>query len=155
MVKSLPTMRESWVQSLEWEDPLEEGMATHSSILAWRMPMDREAWRLQSTGLQRVRHDWAIKHTAVICLSKMKSLEEQQTGWIASACVSVREKGREQNERKGCGGSQLSGKGRSLNLVQEQPRVWVVSRRQQWGKWCLGTINLTAVDEAVWRLKDW
>ena len=36
---------EKWVQSLGWEDPLEEGIATHSSILAWRMPMDREAWR--------------------------------------------------------------------------------------------------------------
>ena len=38
-------MREAWVQSLGWEDPLEEGMVTHSSILAWRMPMDRGAWR--------------------------------------------------------------------------------------------------------------
>ena len=43
-VKSLPTMRETWAQSLGWEDPLEEGMATHSSILAWRIPMDRGAW---------------------------------------------------------------------------------------------------------------
>ena len=38
-------MQETWVQSLGWEDPLEEGMATHSSILAWRIPMDRGAWR--------------------------------------------------------------------------------------------------------------
>ena len=38
-------MRETWVRSLGWEDPLEEGMATHSSILAWRIPMDRGAWR--------------------------------------------------------------------------------------------------------------
>ena len=43
-VKNLPAMRETWVQSLGWEDPLEEGMATHSSILAWRIPMNREAW---------------------------------------------------------------------------------------------------------------
>ena len=43
MVKCLPRMRETWVQSLGWEDPLEEGMATHSSILAWRIPMDRGA----------------------------------------------------------------------------------------------------------------
>ena len=41
----LPLMRETWVQSLDWEDSLEEGMATHSSILAWRIPMDRGAWR--------------------------------------------------------------------------------------------------------------
>ena len=44
MVQNLPTMRETWVQSLGWEDPLEEDMATHSSILAWRVPMDRRAW---------------------------------------------------------------------------------------------------------------
>ena len=45
MVKNLPEVRESWVRSLGWEDPLEEVMATHSSILAWRIPMDRGAWR--------------------------------------------------------------------------------------------------------------
>ena len=43
-VKNPPVMWETWVQSLGWEDPLEESMATYSSILAWRMPMDREAW---------------------------------------------------------------------------------------------------------------
>ena len=45
MVKNLHAMRETWVQSLRWEDFLEEGMATHSSILAWRIPMDRGAWQ--------------------------------------------------------------------------------------------------------------
>ena len=45
MLKNLPEMRKSWVQSLGWEDPLREGMAAHSSILAWRIPMDRGAWR--------------------------------------------------------------------------------------------------------------
>ena len=44
MVKNLPTMQETWVRSLGWEDPLEEGVATHSSILARRIPMDRRAW---------------------------------------------------------------------------------------------------------------
>ena len=44
-VKNLPAMREIWVPSLGWKDPQEEGMATHSSILAWRIPMDREAWQ--------------------------------------------------------------------------------------------------------------
>jgi len=44
MVKNLPARWETWVCSLGWEDPLEEGMATHSSILAWRIPMDRGAW---------------------------------------------------------------------------------------------------------------
>ena len=44
-VKNLPALPETWVQSLGWEDPLEEGMATHSSILAWRIPTDRGAWQ--------------------------------------------------------------------------------------------------------------
>ena len=45
MAKNLPAIQETWVRSLGWEDPLEEGMATHSSILAWRIPMDRGAWQ--------------------------------------------------------------------------------------------------------------
>ena len=45
MVKNPPAMQETWVRSLGWEDPLEEGMATHSGILAWRIPMDKGAWR--------------------------------------------------------------------------------------------------------------
>ena len=45
MLKNLPAMLETWVQSLGWEDPPEEEMVTHSSILAWRIPMDRGAWR--------------------------------------------------------------------------------------------------------------
>ena len=45
MVKNLPTMRETWVRSLGQEAPLEKRMAAHCSILAWRIPMDREAWR--------------------------------------------------------------------------------------------------------------
>ena len=44
LVKNPPAMRETWVRSLGWEDPLEEGMTTHSSILAWRIPMDRVDW---------------------------------------------------------------------------------------------------------------
>ena len=58
-LKSLPAMRETWVQSLGWEVPLEKGMATHSSILAWRIPWTEEPGGLQSMGSQRVRHDWA------------------------------------------------------------------------------------------------
>ena len=51
MVKNSPAMQETWVQSLSWEDPLEEGMATHSSILAWRIPRTEEPGMLQSMGL--------------------------------------------------------------------------------------------------------
>ena len=56
-LKRLPAMRETWVLSLGWEDPLEKEMATHSNILAWRIPWT-EPGELQSIGLQRVRHDW-------------------------------------------------------------------------------------------------
>ena len=56
-VKNLPAMWETWVQSLGQEDPLEEQMATHSSILAWRIAWTEEPWRLQSMGLPRVGHD--------------------------------------------------------------------------------------------------
>ena len=56
-VKNLPAMQEKWVRFLGQEDPLEEGMATHSSILAWRIPWTEEPGRLQSTGSHRVGHD--------------------------------------------------------------------------------------------------
>ena len=57
MVKNLPAMWETPVRSLGWEDPLEEGMAAHSSILAWRIPWTEEPGGLQSMGSQRVGHD--------------------------------------------------------------------------------------------------
>ena len=59
MVKCLPTIQETWVQSLGWEDLLEKEMASHSSILAWKNPWTVEPGRLQSVGSQRVRHGWA------------------------------------------------------------------------------------------------
>ena len=57
MVKGLPTMQETWVQSLGQEDLLEKEMATHSSILAWKIPRAEEPVRLQSIGLQKVGYD--------------------------------------------------------------------------------------------------
>ena len=57
MIKNLPTMKETRVQSLNWEDALEKGMATHSSILAWRIPWTEQVGKLPSMGSQRVRHD--------------------------------------------------------------------------------------------------
>ena len=59
MVKRLSTMREAQVRSLGWEDPLEKDMTTHSSTLSWKIPWTEEHGRLQSTGSQRVGHDWA------------------------------------------------------------------------------------------------
>ena len=62
-VKHLPTMRETWVQSLGQEDVLEKDMATHSSILAWKIPWTEEPGRLQSMGSQRVGHDSDFTHS--------------------------------------------------------------------------------------------
>ena len=55
--KNLPAMQETWVWSLGWEDPLEKRMATHSSVLVWRIPWTEEPGGLQSMGSQRVGHD--------------------------------------------------------------------------------------------------
>ena len=63
MVKTPAAVQETWVQSLGWEDPLEEGMATHSSILVWKNPWTEEPGRLQSMGLQRVRRDRVTKNS--------------------------------------------------------------------------------------------
>ena len=73
MVKNLPAMQETWVQSLGWDDPLEKGMATHSSILAWRIPWEEERGRLQSMGckqpdtIERRTHTHTHTHTHVLC----------------------------------------------------------------------------------------
>ena len=56
-VKKLPAMQETWVRSLGWQDPLEEKMATHSRILAWKIPWTEELGRLQSMGSQRIGHN--------------------------------------------------------------------------------------------------
>ena len=65
MVKNLPAMQETQVQSLCQEDPLEKEMATHSSILAWEIPWIEESSRLQSMVLQRVRHDLMTTHACM------------------------------------------------------------------------------------------
>ena len=63
VVENLPTEQKTWVRSLSWEGPLEKGMATHSSMLAWRIPWTEEPGGLQSMESQRVRHDWAPQHS--------------------------------------------------------------------------------------------
>ena len=65
MVKSLPAMQETWVWSLGLGNPLEKGMATHCSILAWRIPWREESGGLQPMGLQRIRHDWATNTSTI------------------------------------------------------------------------------------------
>ena len=65
-VVALLLMQEMWVQSLDWEDPLEKEMTTHSSILTWESPWTEEPGRLQSMGLQRVGHDLTTKQQKCI-----------------------------------------------------------------------------------------
>ena len=76
MVKNPPAMRETWVWSLGWEDPLEEGMATHSSIFAWRIPMHRGSCGPQSMWCQGVRHNWATKQ------QQQQSTSCEMLGWM-------------------------------------------------------------------------
>ena len=80
--------KEMWVQSLGWEDPLQKGMATHSSILTWRIPWTEEPGGLQSMGWQRVRHDWAT----TLSLSLKRYLGEFFTHlsiWYLSKAIRV------------------------------------------------------------------
>ena len=70
-VKNLPAVRETWVWSLCWDDPLEEGKTAHSSILAWRTSWTEEPGELWSVGLQRVVHNWMRKHSTAQALGKM------------------------------------------------------------------------------------
>ena len=62
MAKNPPAMQETWVQSLGCEDPMKEGMATHSSIFSWRIPWTEEPGELQSMGSKRVRQDRVSEH---------------------------------------------------------------------------------------------
>ena len=78
MAKDLPAMWETWARSLGWEDPLEKGMATHPSILAWRIPWTEELGRLWSMRSQRARHIWVtlslnFSHTQILELSIVTS----------------------------------------------------------------------------------
>ena len=75
VVKNLPASRDEGGCSLSWKDPLEKEMATHSSILAWRIPWTEEPDGLQSMGLQRVRHDLVTKtHTHIIIIIILEKL---------------------------------------------------------------------------------
>ena len=89
-VKNPPAMRETRVWSLGREDPLEKGMATHSSVLAWNIPWTEEPGGLQSRGPQRVRHDWATNiHThrlwGELNRRKLDNTKSQSKAWGAKA----------------------------------------------------------------------
>ena len=84
--KNLPAMQETWPTSLGWEDPLEEGLATHSSLLAWRIPMDRGAWQATIHGLSKSEtrlSDQAQHIQTDTCLHLMTALFLEQTKHLA------------------------------------------------------------------------
>ena len=98
MVKNLPATQETWVRSLDWEDPLEEGMATHFSILAWRISWTEDPGRLWSMGLQRVRHNLVTNQNLTLCIFlaniTFRGCVDQEFGWSAggmcTACLCSR-----------------------------------------------------------------
>ena len=92
MVKNLPAMWKTRVQPLGWEDPLEEGMATHSSILAWRIPWIEESGGLQSMGLQRVRHDSTTDtdiYMPIYLLFQFVPLQQENSRKTSSASLTM------------------------------------------------------------------
>ena len=84
--KESPAVWETWVRSLVWEDPLEEGMATHSSVLSWKIPWTEELGRLQSIGSQRVGHYWVTKHSTAEKLSYKVKSEKDKHHMISFTC---------------------------------------------------------------------
>ena len=91
MVKNPPAMQETWVQSLDWEDPLEKGVATYSSILAWRIPWTEEPGRLQSMGLPRVGHDWmTFNHSVLLWNARsIRAMKNQVKVKVAQSCPTL------------------------------------------------------------------
>ena len=84
--QNLPTMQETRVRSLGWEDPLEKGMATHSSVPAWRSPWTEKPGRLQSVGLQRVGYSLATEQGSLVAqrlkhLPGMRETRVRSLGW--------------------------------------------------------------------------
>ena len=92
MVKNLPAMQQTWVRSLGWEEPVEKGIATDSSILIWGNPQTEELGWLQSMGVPKVRHNWATKlsHSlslGPIPLEKGKAAAEEKMGFSLSSSL--------------------------------------------------------------------
>ena len=84
MVKNpsaLPETQETWVQSLGWEDPLEEGMAPHSSVLAWKIPRTEEPAELQATVRSQSEMTGGMEHTRRVYLAQVLYFTRKLTGW--------------------------------------------------------------------------
>jgi len=81
-MKNMPAMQKIWNRFLGWEDPLEEAMATHSSILAGKIPWTEEPGRLQSMGSQRVEHNWETEHTHLISNFVLEMIQSYLKGTL-------------------------------------------------------------------------
>ena len=115
MVKNLPAVQETRFPPPSREDPLEKGMATHSSILVWRIPWTEEPGGLQSMELQRVRHNWATNTFAYLLLYLM-SLKDAECSWGES----LRTRNSEEQVRAAVGASE--GEGREQTRVRKESR---------------------------------
>ena len=88
---ALQEPQETWVQSLGLEGPLEEGMATHPSVLTWRIPLTNERWGIQSMRSQRVRSDWSdLTHTVHICQSQSPSSSHPSSNCVPTSILRLR-----------------------------------------------------------------
>ena len=83
LVKNLPAVQKTWVQSLGWEDPLEKEMATHSSVLDWRIPVTAELGGLPSMGSHRVGHDCSNLAAACLCQTFLASSESLSPDYLS------------------------------------------------------------------------
>ena len=94
MVKNLPAVQGTWVRSLDWEDPLEKGTATHSSILDWRIPWTEQPGRLQDMGSHRVIHNWAtfihINPKKVNDISLIEERKLENNAYCRIHCVFIK-----------------------------------------------------------------
>ena len=118
LVKNPPAMQETWVQSLGWEDPLEKGTATHSSILAWRIPWTEETVGLQSVRLQRVRHDFHFHFSLSPVAQTGKNPLAMQETWVWSL-------GRKDPLEKGMA-THFSILARRIPWTEEPGRLWSI-----------------------------
>ena len=133
-VKRQPAIWETWVRSLDREDPLEKEMATHSSTLAWKVPWMEEPGRPQSMGSQRIRHDWEtslsfsfcmIRQIKGNCLERLWACYGKYQCWVGGGLLGV---WRGQGQRSCAHGSHLT-LGAWMHL-HDIPRLWEADDQQ-------------------------
>ena len=140
MVKNPPTMQETQVWSLGWEDLLEKGMATHSSILAWRSLWTEELGRLQSMGSQSIRHEWTT-FTFYFTFSRAVEKQASKTGRKGAEGVPKEEHP-----------TQVSAMGTSCVVWAEKRHTWVWAH-EAWFPWnCLSRAVINGLKMQLWAL---